>query len=62
MTQIKENLIHFKERLVYEIATSLNLDTENLDTAQIPEHEDPVYNVHLVLKRNLDILKKMKEV
>jgi hypothetical protein len=61
MTQKKDSLIYFKERLVYEMAISLGLNPESLNLVNLPDFEDPLYNVYLVLKRNLDILKDMKE-
>jgi hypothetical protein len=61
MAQAKQSLIYFKERLIYEIAISLGLDTENLDSVELPDFEDPLYNMYLALITNLSILNAMKE-
>lgn len=61
MAQTKESLIYFKERLVYELAISLGLDVDSLDSVQLPNFEDPLYNMYLALSVNLSILNAMKE-
>lgn len=68
-----EKAIALKERIVYELAISLGIDPEleNLDDIIIPQF-DPTfvqkcfdgpsrYNIYVALKRNYEVLKKMKE-
>lgn len=62
MAQAKEYLISFKERLIYELAISLGLDINSLDSVELPPFEDPVYNMYYALVVNLEILNAMKEV
>ncbi len=61
MAQAKESLIYFKERLIYELAISLGLNLDTLDSIDIPDFEDPLYNIYLTLSVNLSILNAMKE-
>ena len=61
MAQAKESLIYFKERLIYELAISLGLNLDTLDSIDIPDFEDPLYNMYLALSVNLSILNAMKE-
>jgi hypothetical protein len=61
MAQAKESLIYFKERLIYELAISLGLNLDTLDSIDIPDFEDPLYNMYLTLSVNLSILNAMKE-
>jgi hypothetical protein len=62
MTESKLALINFKERIVYELAISLGLDPTSPLSSDLPDFEDPLYNIHLALIENLNILKAMKEV
>lgn len=61
MAQAKESLIYFKERLIYELAISLGLNLDTLDSIDVPDFEDPLYNMYLTLSVNLSILNAMKE-
>lgn len=72
MSQL-EKAILLKERIVYELAVSLGLDpdTYDLDLLEVPEsYPEPgesyfnspsKHNVYVALKRNYEVLKKMKE-
>lgn len=62
MTQSKVSLIHFKEKIVYELAISLGLNPATLTSVDLPDFEDPLYNTYLVLQENLNILTAMKEL
>lgn len=61
MAQAKQSLIDFKERLIYEMAISLGLNVDSLDSVDVPDFEDPLYNMYLALSVNLSILNAMKE-
>jgi hypothetical protein len=61
MAESKQKLIQFKERIVYELAISLGLDPTTLSTVELPDFNDPLYNIYVALKENLDILTSMKE-
>ena len=61
MAESKQKLIQFKERIVYELAISLGLDPITLSTVELPDFNDPLYNIYVALKENLDILTSMKE-
>jgi hypothetical protein len=60
MTAFSSSLIRAKEKIIYELAVSLDLDTDNLDVIEMPDKENPRYNLYLILIRNLEILKNMK--
>jgi hypothetical protein len=60
MTESKQKLIHFKERIVYELSLSLGLDPDSLSSIELPDFNDPLYNTYVVLKENFNILTTMK--
>lgn len=73
MSDIQKAII-LKERIVYELAISLGIDpeVEDLDNIIIPQF-DPApgyeyfdgpsrHNIYVALKRNYEVLKKMKEI
>ena len=72
MSQL-EKAILLKERIVYEMAISLGIDPDNydLDLLEVPESypgpgefyfDTPSrHNIYIALKRNYQVLKKMKE-
>ena len=62
MAQSKVSLIHFKEKLVYELAISLGVNPTAIGSMQVPDFEDPLYNTYLVLQENFRILTAMKEL
>lgn len=59
----KQKLIKFKEKLIYELLISLRIDplSFNYEDLKMPDREEADYNIYLVLKNNLEILKKIKE-
>lgn len=59
----KQELIKFKERLIYELLISLSIDPASFDeeNVELPDINDQKYNLYLVLKNNLEILKKIKD-
>jgi hypothetical protein len=68
-----EKAIALKGRIVYELAISLGIDPEleNLDDIIIPQFDSALeqkcfdgpsrYNIYVALKKNYEVLKKMKE-
>jgi hypothetical protein len=71
MSQL-EKAILLKERIVYELAIALGIDPDNedIDQIEIPESfttevlpftQSSRHNIYVALKRNYQVLKKMKE-
>jgi|694.fasta_scaffold00336_51 hypothetical protein len=55
----RDNLIKQKELYLYELALKLNIDLENYDENSIIDPLDPKYNFHVIIRKNLSILKNL---
>lgn len=60
MSNFNKSFIETKEKIVYELAISLDLDPDSLEDLNEPEIDDPRYNLFVALKNNLDILKNIR--
>jgi hypothetical protein len=55
----RDNLIKQKELYLYELALKLTIDLENYDENSTIDPLDPKYNFHVIIRKNLSILKNL---
>jgi hypothetical protein len=55
----RENLILQKQLYIYELALTLAIDPEDYDENSTLDPMDPNHNFHIIIRKNINILKNL---